>query len=276
MNFRHLTKGYRLGARFPRAGLAFALLLTLLALWAARDLKIQDDLISLLPKTMESVRSLRRFQESFGGLGHLAVVVEAETPGQAERFAGLLIRQIEKHPGVDYVDYRRPVEYFEKRQWLYLDLEDLEEMERRIDRALELEKKGVSPLFSRLMGFADEEDRADLEFKDIRERYRKRWGGTKEVVSSEDGRLIVLRVRPKESLQKWDRTRNLVEDLRKIDRDLRGQEEFQTVTVGYTGSYQKMVEQSAQIRREIIRISIVVSLILFLKWLNITKRGEKY
>lgn len=259
-------KGYRVGIRYPRTVLLLSLVLTSLALLVARHLRIQNDLVSLLPQEMESVKGLNQLKADFGGWGHLVVTVEATDPVVAGRFADRLARRFEQHPAVQYVDYRRPFGYFQKRQWLYLDLDDLREVEHRIDRARQLEKEGKSPVFSKATEFlTNPEDRLDLSFSDMIRKYERRYGmESREVVASDDGKFLILRVKLKENPQNFDATKNLVNDFRQIEATLRKEGAFQNVSVGFTGSYQKMIEQAELIRREIFWVSSLVSILLLL------------
>ncbi|HSA59853.1 MAG TPA: MMPL family transporter [bacterium] len=259
-----LLRLFNIGIRFPRAVLVLTAVLTCVSILAAKKLHIENDLAALLPKQIESVRGLETLKARFAGLGHLLVVVESPESRTTERFAGLLEARLAGRPDVSYVEGRAPVDFFEKRGWLYIDLEDLREVEARVDRAAALEKKGLSPVFNGLMDFADDEDRIDLSFKDLQDKYRRRFGfkgdGT---VSSEDGALRVLKVKLKSNPQSLDETRRFLADVRAQVERLKGEEGFGSVTVGYTGAYPKMLEQADLTRREILWVSAVVTLLLF-------------
>ena len=260
-----LPKMYHWGIRFPKTVLIGAFLLTVLSFVGAKKLRVINDFTSLLPEETESVRSLHELKDHFGGTGFLIVAVEAATPDLARGFADEFARRAEGHPSVLYVDYRRPVDYFKKRQWLYFDLKDLREMERRVDRALELQKKGGSPVFSSLMDFADEEDAPDLGFDDIFEKYRKKTGWqSEEVVSADEGKFVVLRIKARENPQDIDAGRALMNDFRKIEEELKQEEAYRPVVVGYTGHYQKAVEQADRTTREMAWVSAIVTVLLFL------------
>ena len=114
----------------------------------------------------------------------------------SEAFADELGASVTQLPTVRYVDYRRPVDFFKDRQWLFVEKDDLVEMERRIDRSIELQEEGVSPIFSNLMDFADPKDRPDLTFEDIKQKYKDKMGPDRSEVSSgkEGKNLMMIRV----------------------------------------------------------------------------------
>ncbi|MCE9626151.1 MAG: hypothetical protein K8R69_12000, partial [Deltaproteobacteria bacterium] len=155
---RELPKLYQLGLAFPKTVLLVSFLVTLLSVIAVSKLTFNSDFASLLPQKTESVRNLNQMEKSFGSYGYVVLTVEGAKNEVAEDFAKRLADVVGKLPEIDYVDYVRPVQFFKDRQWFYLEMEDLQEIERRIDRSLELETKGVSPVFNDLMDFADESD----------------------------------------------------------------------------------------------------------------------
>jgi len=210
-----LPKLYQFGFRFPKLTLFLSLVLTLLALKAASHLTIQNDLTSLLPQNSESVKGLEELKKYFGGSGYLIVTVEAEDPVLAAEFADAFEGELVQNPSILYVDAKTPVEFFKKRLWLYLNLEDLHEMEWRIDRARELEKKGVSSTFSNVMDFADPEDRPDLSFQDIFKKYEKHVGiELHERASDDKGQFLILRAKIKEQSEDLNLSRKLMGEVR--------------------------------------------------------------
>ncbi len=261
---RRLPKLYQIGLRFPKTVLFISLVLTALAFWESRQLEVKSDLSALLPDTTPSVQDLKTMNRYFGGSSYLFVTVEAPERALAEGFADRLAARIETHPAVFFVESRRPLEYFKPRKWLYLDLEDLEEMERRIDRSLELEKEGVSAFFADFMNFTDPGTLPDLTFRDIIEKYKDRLDGDqKERTGSEDGRFIVLKVKAKTDAEDMDSSRRLLADIQELERGIKGEDpHYQGIAVGYTGGYASKIEQVDQITGEMAAVSLAVSGIL--------------
>lgn len=265
MDTRRSPRLYRVGLRFRKSVLFGFLFLAVLSLFGLRKLKLETDLTTLLPEGTESVRALNEFKEKFGGSRYLIVTVESDDSTLAGQFADELAGKIEQHPAVLSVDYRRPVDYFKKRQWLYLDLEDLEEMERRIDRAIRLEERGVSLLFAGLMDFAGEEDRPDLHFRDIWGKYsRKPWRTAGFSVSGEEGRFLALRVKVKGDSGDIGKVRKFIADLSNSERELKQRDEYRSIQVGYTGPLKTMLEENDRLRQEMLLVSAAVTIILIL------------
>ncbi len=245
---------YSLSLRSPQVVLGVALILALLSYGSARRLQIVDDFLSLLPRETQSVKALEQLKSQFGGFGYLSIVIEGQPLDAVRAFADEFSARIEKLPSVLYVDYRRPVDYFQERLWLYIDPEDLGEMENRLDRALELQTRGLSSTFSSLMDFADAADNPDIEFKDIFSKYSQK-------ISWKDD-FLVLQVKSADNPQNMDASRMLLQKIREIEGDLRQSGFSPAVTVRYTGNFQQMVEQADHLRGEMFWVSLAVTVLL--------------
>jgi len=264
---------YQIGLRFPKLVLGLGLIVSVLAFWAAQHLRIENNLLALLPPNFESIQGLKKIESRFGGLGFIVATVEANEEAKAKEFADQLSDRIEALPGVQYVDYRRPVEFFKERQWLYLDMSDLQEMEKRLDRSLVLQKKGVSPTFNSLMDFAEEEDRPDLTFQDIRDKYEKKFSMAENSSSSEEGNgFISLKIKTKSAQQNLDQSGELLVQIQSVVDDLKTKMMAQDVTVRFTGDHVQAMETVAFLRGRMALVSEVVMAILFLVlWLYFRK-----
>ncbi len=273
MRFHIRPNIYRLGLKYPVFVLSLGILCTLLGYFYAKQLKIQTDFAALLPSKTQSVEGLHQYEDLFGNLGFLVITVQSQSQynDQADDqdltkiFAENLSTRIQKHPEVSYVIYPPPVDYFKKRGWLYLDLGDLKEMERRIDRSVELQKKGVSPVFSHLMDFADEADRPDLTFRDMFDKYEKRlkaYGG--DVNPDAADRMALLWVKIKFPMGDIEASRKLIAEIKEMEKDLKKSGPYGPIQVGYTGSYETSIEEFDLTGREMEWVSLSVAVALFL------------
>jgi len=258
-------KMYRLGVTYPKTVLFIALLLSLFSLWGVRRLQVETNLLALLPQQSETVVALKEQGKYFGGTSFVVAGIESDSAEKSRRFADAFAEAMAAQPYVLYTDYKRPVDYFKERQWFYLDAEDLQEMERRVDQSLRLEAQGASATYSDLMDFADEEDRPDLTFSDIRKKYEKRAGlQGKAEISGDEGKFIVVKVKPKDSGLNLSDNQAVMDRVRAVEAEVRKSTGLADVKVGYTGGYQSSLEEQAMVSRQIGIVSTIVTLLLFL------------
>jgi len=101
--------------RRPRRVLLAALIATVLALFGAKRLTLDTDLVHLLPSSFESVQAVEQLEERFWGLGYVAVVASGAEPEVLRQLADDLVPKLEALETIRFVDYRRPVEFFRDR-----------------------------------------------------------------------------------------------------------------------------------------------------------------
>jgi len=254
---------YRIGIRNYWLIILITLVIATISFYFAKQLRIETDFSALLPPNQQSVRNLKELKKNFGAMGYLHIIIEDENPKIVEGFSDQLVKRIESLPTVSYVDYQRPVEFFQNRKWLFIDIEDIHEMEQRIDRSLVLEKEGVSPVFSSLMDFADKENRPDLTFEDIKEKYSKKFGDTASRLSlGNEGKLVVIKIKSKFGSEDFDTNRALIAKIKEIEGGLKQNSKFKTVTLGYGGPYASSIETLDLLKKEINWVSIGVLLAL--------------
>ncbi len=256
---------YQFALRYPRYVIIGSLVVLCLSLYLNTRLKLEGNLTALLPKDFESVQAFAELQKNFGGLGYLVLAVEGKDATNTAKFADLLVPKIAKLPNVLYVDYQQPVDFFKQRQFLYFDLSDLQEIERRIDRSLSLQKMGVSPVFNFLMDFADDEERPDVTFKDIRKKYEDKVGVKHEGrTSTDEGKFIAFRIKTKSHQQDIDSSYNLIDGIKQIEADVKAELGFQNVRVIYSGDHVQAMKTVDYIQKRMALVSGIVFILLFL------------
>ena len=152
--------------------------------------RIETDIASLIPKDYPSVRTLENIKSRVGGVGGLVVLIECEDYEISKRFAEDLAAKLKTESYkeyVNYVDYRADIDFFKKNALLYMDLEDLEEIQIRIEDRITEAKLKLSPLY---ISLSDEED--ELDFSDIEEKYEEDRNGEDPYYSNPERSIVAL------------------------------------------------------------------------------------
>ncbi len=152
--------------------------------------RIDTDIASLIPKDYPSVRTLEDIKSRVGGVGGLVVLVECEDYEISKRFAEDLAAKLKTESYkeyVNYVDYKADIDFFKKNALLYMDLEDLEEIQIRIEDRITEEKLKLSPLY---ISLSDEEEA--LDFSDIEEKYEEDRNGEDPYYSNPERSIVAL------------------------------------------------------------------------------------
>lgn len=277
VNFKNRPRLYQFGVRYPLQVLLLSILVTVVSALGAERLNIVDNLTSLLPPDNANIANLKNLKRDFGGSGALMITVQSSDPLVTRKFSDAFVSSLEKIPSVIYVDYHHPVQFFESRQWLYLDLKDLHAIEKRVDAALLLEKKGVSDTFNSLMDFGEENNRPHLDFDDIFKKYEKKSGFTlSEFTSGDEGRLMILRVKSRTNPEDLDASRAFLGQIKNVEKQVKAENRDILVSIGYTGDYETPVEQIDTTKKEVALVSLIVSALLFLILILYFKRWSAF
>lgn len=153
---------------------AGVLLLTVVAGYFAANIKLENDFSALLDDDHQVVVNLKKISEIYGGVGVTLLVVRSETFENGRKYVETVVPHLRDHKDIRYVDYRKPVEWFEDRMLLFVNASDLRRIRQRIKRKIdyEREKQKVDIMFGE--GFFEGED-PGFNINDIISRYKGRY-----------------------------------------------------------------------------------------------------
>jgi predicted RND superfamily exporter protein len=186
--------------------LMLALGLTALAGVSASRFTIKTDFAELLPQDEPSIKDLEKAKKRKGGLSSMYVAVTGNNIEANRRLVDDLVERFSRVPEeyVIYIKYHIGEEksFYQKNQHLYANLEDLDEIYRRLREKIRYERIKNNPVLS--LDF-DGEDLKPVEFdvSDIRKKYEKKTSSYQRYIdgyfTGEDGRLFAILLYPPEA-----------------------------------------------------------------------------
>ncbi|MCB9652880.1 MAG: MMPL family transporter [Deltaproteobacteria bacterium] len=266
--------------RHPVAVTIAAAVLAVVAFFGARNLRLDADLVELLPPSFQSVRDIDKLKERFGAIGYVAVVASGAEPQALRQFADDLAPKLEALPDIRYVEYRHPGTFLRDHGLYYVDVEDLETiLERLEDREAEAKRK-ANPL---LVDLDDEDDNDDengarataIDFGDIIQKYEKRFGLKLSKQASDDyylnpkTRVIALLAKPAQHDTDLSYAQRVVEEVVKVVSEATKPTAENRAKYGpdfhveMAGGYTKKVDQQKMIMRDLgLSTSLAAFLVL--------------
>ncbi|MDX2019023.1 MAG: MMPL family transporter [Deltaproteobacteria bacterium] len=239
--------------------LPVALAIALGSVWATRRLSMSADLSELLPDDFESVRDLRRIQQSFGGFGTIAVLARGIAPDRLQAFAAEAANRLERLEGVRFVEWRRPRDFFERHALYFLDLSALEALEQRIADRIGWEKRRRNPLFVDLAGTPPPPiDLAGAALDRLPQLSQA--GRTSLHFLDEQRREIALFVKPGNIGSDLRSAARLVESVRGVIDAMDLRRYGSGLSIEYGGPFVKRIDQQDLITRDLGRITFVAAL----------------
>ena len=234
--------------------IALAALLSVFAGFFAAKLagNIKTDFADLLSDEYVSVSELNRIKARIGGIGPLMVVITSDDLDAAVSFMLVLADSLEHSPlisSVSLLDSKK--ELLEKNQLLYMDLEDLREINHRLNEHIELQKLKQSPLY---FAFDDEEEQG-LDFSDIEAKYQQDGAAVTEQYRqyflTREGNGVILRLYPAGLTTDVAFSQALIDHLDQTIAAI-GPERFHpSIECVYKGSFQNSANQFTIIMRDL-------------------------
>lgn len=226
-------------------------LLTILSFWGASKLSLDGDLGRLLPDDAPSVQGLRRLEAVYGDqIGRLTIVLR---PGQSalESTADRVGETLKELDGVQRVVWKDPRSELDAQRLLYMEYDDLEEIQTRLNRRIRWEKQRANPLFAELRSSGP----PSVDVSDIRAKYPV---PEDPFYRADTGEFLVF-VHPNFPAGDLDQTREFV---KKVEQRLKAMDP--PVEFALTGRYQKRVDQQDILTADIVRATPAALLLILI------------
>ena len=241
--FTQLCKFFYALQRRPGWFFALACLATLWALVPLRNFGVRASAIDLLPSEWESVRAWKSFGNKFGSAGHLAIVVHSGNPALNAATVENLARELGRRRDVNFLEYRTEAEFYRRHKLLYITLEDLKEVERRVETGFWLNQSKHNPLITSLLEGGEKAKAFDgAGFEDLEAKY---FGRLKDALGSPDSTILVLRVYPTFDATDIHACRAFLEDVQAIA--ARVQKDPLAPEILYTGDVVRTIHNEGKV-----------------------------
>jgi len=262
-------------ARRYRSVLALSLLVVLGCALSLLRLRLDLDVLDMLPKGAPAFDDFKRFVADFGELDELVVLIEGDDPTGVESFADDLVERVTLLDSVSRVQGRidpEPIQDGLLGRYLfhYLPLADYEELERRLTPAgIDAQVAGLRSALAAPMDLAAAawvrrdplgitRQAATALAQGVRDTSFRVAGG---YLSTEDGTALLLFVRPRATAFDGEFTARFMQQMRDAEGAVRAANPASTaIRVGYTGSYAFAVEDAATIEAD-IKTYVVLALL---------------
>ena len=193
---------------------------------------------------------INRVVDKVGGIGTLLIVVESEDTDSIQNFIADLVPKLKElpKPYVRFVDYntKEVREFYEKNKYLYIELEDLKTIHRRLKDKIEYEKIRQNPFFFEL-----EDRKVGFDISDIEEKYKGRTDDFDQFTGgyyfSKDQKLAIVIVQPFGTATGTRFAKDLIAKVDSVVQSTNPTSYHPTLSVHYRGKYKRVLEEYQQI-----------------------------
>jgi uncharacterized protein len=229
-----------------------------------RNLQIQSDFKKMLPQEYRSVIELRRIESRVKSTSTLHLLVGGEDWPAMRRFIDDFVDRIPDALGdiIAHVEYNNHAsrDFYQKNKYLYVDLEDLQEVHHRLKRQMDYEKFRKSPIYVE-MG-----DPPTFDIGDIEDKYRSKTSQHEHYrdgyFTSADGTLAIVVLKPKSGATDIAFAKHLMARVDAVIDDLQPSSYHPSLKTGFGGRYQKLTTELSTIVGDLLRtIFLCITLI---------------
>lgn len=212
---------------------------------AASQLRLDQELRRLLPESFSSVQRLRELDSRAGQQSDLFVTVRSPSRDANIAFGEAVVEALAGHPKLRHVSFRRDLRFFEEHALLYASLGDLLDLRRRVIARIrqEVRKEAFGGL-SMGGGPDDVSDALDFDAEELRSRTGVS-EASEEYMEADDGRLMVVRMRPNRSATDIEFSQALISEVEATLEQLEPRAFHDQITYELNGSY---VQNQARVR----------------------------
>ena len=262
--------------------LASCVILTVLAVLAASELRVNADLSQLLPRDSARVQGLETLERELGLASYLVVVLEGKPADELVSQVDLLAISLTELESVSHVEREHPTEFFTQRALLYASLESLEDAYAKLERVKKREAARANPLVvlpSRKSDDASEEslDEFALDFdvpylpassdEQTLDTLRARVDAPRHFIARDPDRAILL-LYPSQKKLDLNKDRAMLEDVESI----LGEQLTEGTRYRLGGGIAKRVTQQASMQADMKWVSIVGLLLVLIYLIYVFRR----
>lgn len=241
--------------------------LFVVAAHAAMGLKLKSSLKELLPENSPSVVQLDRMLDRVGGTSVLTIAIEGPDPKANMKFVDDLEQELLKLPKeeVRYVIAKvdKIRKFYDDNMLHYVDPPDLNKLYARVKRVVDYEKIKQTPFF---IDLEEKDPPIRVNVGDIKRRNKKNvkmpLAVYKDYYGGEEGRFLIVMVRPQGSSIAIDKARSLIARVQGVVNGLNPVSYAPEMKVGYCGNVVSTVEEYDTLKRDMFStMALCVSLV---------------
>jgi predicted RND superfamily exporter protein len=204
--------------RRPAAVLIVLAALVAVALFGVSRLGLNTNQLDLISEDLPQVKDVQRVVDMVGGTGYLMMVLRGDDEQQLKAVGDDLHAQlIADTENVRFITFKVPVEFIQQNMVLFVDTEDLKEVQKRINTYMRALIRANNPFAFDLGAQPAKREPPTLDVKDIVEKYSKI--GKKSILDdyyiSNDRKMVLLLIKPMWNAPELGRTEAYVESLRR-------------------------------------------------------------
>lgn len=246
-----------------RIAVALGALLGLVSLPFAAMLfsNLRSQIEELLPKTAPSIEALEKLHSRLGDNMQLAILASG---APTDRMHAFLDRLADESRGLKspprFVDHRTEevTAFFDTRKALFIETQDLEDLEQRIQARIAYEKRKANPFNLGL----DESDEKPPDLGGFFQKYQGRAGDLRTYPSgyydSDDGKSVAIIFYPETKATSYEHSVAFRDGIDALAKSIAGQMGLKDLQLEYTGDVQQIIQEQRSLQADLLLSTVLV------------------
>ena len=211
-------------------------------------LEIKPSFQDILPDNHSSVNNIKKLTEKYGGEGFFIVGLQNAKKKHLIEFSEKINVMSKSYSTISYVFHRVDFDFFEKNFMMYLDLADLEEVEKRISQQV----ANLNPLYVDLYNRSP----SPFTIDDIIAKYDV--NNYNRYLMDENEKILICLLKPSGSPNNIAFSQQLTKDIDEIIHSIKSEKpEFKPIEVQYGGLYYEIFIDNIEILNNIYYLSLL-------------------
>ncbi len=242
----------------PWLMLGMIILITVPAAYLLKDIKVDTNLIKLLPKHAKAAVATRELESMVGDGGHFIVLFEGNDRDKLVQAVEYTAAEMKKIDALQNVYYKWPTEFLQKYRYSLLPTEYLDKM---YEQLIQWEAK-VNPFVDNMLDDEDEvETHGDKEDKQDLQILIQQYQHMSEYHESADGKIFGILAPTSKGVTNIGSIKKIKEQIQKITLDA---SEKYGVWSGITGNHQNKLNEYDIIMYDLNQSSIIAGILILL------------
>jgi uncharacterized protein len=264
---------------FHRAGrvLLLATFVSILCAGLATRLEFHASYDELLPDHSVEVRDLKHVSEKAGSAWYVVIAVDRHSTGESspglalettKKWAQDLARELDALPLVHHTEVRLPLEFLGKRRLLFLSVEELRNLTKKVEARIDRAKLEASPFY---LGLEDDDEKEPVpSLAELEEDARGDFG-LSDYHLDKHGRYLYVLVKPTTAATNMSDSRRLFQSLDAAIEAFRAKSELPLAT-RYGGAHFVHLAENDAIEADLQRGSLLALVLSCLVVVGFTRR----
>ncbi len=256
----HWKKYAEFMRKYDFAVVLLSIALFVLSFYLVKNLKVRSDFKEMLPEKYESVIQFNNIEKRTRSVGNLIMLVGNAPWDKMRAFIDDFRPRAEEElkDMVSRVDTnaKEVSDFYDHNKYLYIDLDDLQEVRDRLKRSIDYEKLKRTHLY---IEFGDEEPKFDT--NDIEDKYKKKAGNYLDYkegyFTTPDATLAAVILKPREGATNVEFAEKLIDKTTKLVAEMDPAKYDPDLKVGFGGRYQKMITEYKSLVGDILKTTIL-------------------